>query len=165
MDAAYMQKDLDFTVDSTRFAGLKEWATSLHDKGQKLMIILNAALQSGNIENKYYSQALDKEVLLMSYIYNTNITGAPEHGVLTQSINGAKSVFLDFLEAEALAIWKAGIKDLFGLVPFDGLWLGMNEATGACDGECPKGLKLYSSDENTKVNNTWYDSWSNQNIT
>lgn len=48
-------------------------------------------------------------------------------------------MFLDFLEDEAVKIWKDGLKDLFALVKYDGLWLSINEATGACDGECPKG--------------------------
>lgn len=51
---------------------------------------------------------------------------------------------------------------MFALVPFDGLWLGMNEATGSCNGECPKGLTLPFREDHTKVNNTWFDSWSNQ---
>ena len=123
------------------------------------MIIVNAALQSNSLENKYYSQALDKEVLLMTSIRKNSRL---EEGVLTQQINGVKSVFLDFLEDEAISIWKAGIKDLFALVPFDGLWLGMNEATGSCDGECPKGLTLpFTDTANTKTNNTWFDSWKN----
>lgn len=44
MDTAYMKTDLDFTIDPVKFSGLKEWATDLHDRGQKLMIIVNAAL-------------------------------------------------------------------------------------------------------------------------
>jgi len=33
MDTAYMQTDLDFTVDATKFAGLKGWVEDLHGKG------------------------------------------------------------------------------------------------------------------------------------
>lgn len=51
-------------------------------------------------------------------------------------------------------------------MPFDGLWLGMNEATGSCNGECPKGLKMRNDDDGlSKVNNTWFDSWKTQNGT
>ena len=32
---------------------------------------------------------------------------------------------------------KKGLDDLYSKVPFDGLWLDMNEATGFCSGECP----------------------------
>ena len=80
MDTAYMKNDLDFTVDETKFAGLKSWVEGLHGKGQKLMIIVNAALQSNSKENKYYSQALDKEVLLMTSISKN---ARLEKGVLT----------------------------------------------------------------------------------
>jgi len=41
----------------------------------------------------------------------------------------------------------------------------MNEATGFCDGECPKGLKLPFRESNTKTNNTWFSTWENQNNT
>ena len=69
-------------------------------------------------------------------------------------------MFLDFMEDQAVQIWKADIKDLFQLVAFDGLWLGMNEATGSCNGECPKGLSLPLTDTNqTKVDNGWFSSW------
>lgn len=48
------------------------------------------------------------------------------------------TVFLDFFSDEAAKIWSTGLKDLYELVPYDGLWLDMNEVTGFCDGECPE---------------------------
>ena len=36
-----------------------------------------------------------------------------------------------------MSIWEDGLNDLYNLVPFDGLWLDMNEITGFCNGECP----------------------------
>lgn len=50
-----------------------------------------------------------------------------------------KSVFLDFMNEQAAAIWMHGINSLFDEVEYDGLWLDMNEATGFCDGECVNG--------------------------
>jgi len=44
------------------------------------MIILNAALQSNSLENTYYSQALDADVLIRSSI---NANQRLEEGILT----------------------------------------------------------------------------------
>jgi len=68
----------DFKVGSTNFSGLKEWSNDLHSKGQKLVLQINSALWSGDIEDEYYSKALDKQVLLKSFI-NPN----DDHGILT----------------------------------------------------------------------------------
>lgn len=49
------------------------------------------------------------------------------------------TVFLDFWAEDAKKIWAEGLKDLYDKVPYDGLWLDMNEATLFCNGECPDG--------------------------
>jgi len=48
-----------------------------------------------------------------------------------------KTVFLDFFGDNAAQIWEEGLTDLYQKVPYDGLWLDMNEATAFCNGECP----------------------------
>ena len=94
--------------------------------------MINSALYSNDLENEYYSKALNKEVLLKS-----SINKFSDHGILTQKLNGVKTVFLDFLEQEANDIWKKGLNDLLEIVGYDGIWLSNNEATGVCNGECP----------------------------
>lgn len=78
--------------------------------------------------------------------------------------------------ADAAKIWHDGLTELYNQVPFDGLWLDMNEATGVCNGECPNGKKsevfeknpveeevFFGPDTTEKfINNTWYSAWTSQ---
>lgn len=95
-----------------------------------------------------------------------------------------ETVFLDFLSEGAKEIWGQGLRELWDSVPYDGLWLDMNEATGYCDGECPevKQGPMTKQDHNELVgkvrrrlqdladndqeikNYTWWFSFNNQNI-
>jgi len=58
-------------------------------------------------------------------------------GVLVSHVYANKTVFLDFFSDKAADIWNQGLKALHDQVPFDGLWLDVNEATTFCNGECP----------------------------
>lgn len=49
------------------------------------------------------------------------------------------TVFIDWFNADVSKVWNQGLSDLYKLVPYDGIWLDMNEATGFCSGECPNG--------------------------
>ena len=63
-----------------------------------------------------------------------------EDGRLTQHVWPNKTVFLDFFANGTKDVWGQGLRDLYDLIPYDGLWLDMNEATGFCNGECPSGI-------------------------
>jgi alpha-glucosidase (family GH31 glycosyl hydrolase) len=57
------------------------------------------------------------------------------------------TVFIDWFSPNATNVWFKGLNDLYNLIPYDGLWIDMNEATGFCSGECI----LSDSDSETKV--------------
>lgn len=94
--------------------------------------------------------------------------------------SGYQTVFLDWFNPESQNIWNGAMTHLYNNTNFDGLWLDMNEATGACNGECPDGPpskdlfeknpvddeKFFYVDAPTAggkfVNNTWHSSWSGQ---
>ena len=40
------------------------------------------------------------------------------------------TVFLDWFHSQAAVVWGKGLQDLYAKVPYDGVWLDMNEATG-----------------------------------
>jgi alpha-glucosidase (family GH31 glycosyl hydrolase) len=68
-------------------------------------------------------------------------------GVLVSHVFANKTVFLDFFSETAADIWNQGLKALHDQVPFDGLWLDVNEATTLCNGECTN----YTSENDTNV--------------
>lgn len=49
---------------------------------------------------------------------------------------------MDWFNSNSSIVWNQGLADLFAQLPFDGLWIDMNEATGFCDGECPNGKNI-----------------------
>ena len=89
-------------------------------------------------------------------------------------------MFIDFFNKDGVDVWEGGLKDLYDLVPYNGLWLDMNEATGFCNGECPDGpppknntnttmtstkrnLRVsFLSEEAAKDVPNWFVSYSNQ---
>lgn len=73
------------------------------------------------------------------------------------------TVFLDFFNEDAKEIWARGLKDLHEQVPFDGLWLDMNEATLFCNGECPEGSDSYQN-ATPYSDNSWYHMFEDQSV-
>ena len=93
-------------------------------------MILDAGLSADNEENKYYKLAQANDCLIKSTIHPDENNGA-----LVMKVWPNKTVFLDWLNPKAADVWETGLNDLYKLVPFDGLWIDMNEATGFTNGE------------------------------
>lgn len=56
----------------------------------------------------------------------SSLTGKP----LRMKVWPKEAVFMDWFSKKCLNTWGQGLTDLYGLVPFDGIWIDMNEATG-----------------------------------
>jgi alpha-glucosidase (family GH31 glycosyl hydrolase) len=97
-----------------------------------MIVIVDAGISADDVNNKYYIAAQEKKVLMKSLINPTKFQGA-----LSTHVWPKHTVFLDFFAKESADVWNAGLKDLYDLVPYDGIWLDMNEITGFCNGECP----------------------------
>jgi len=180
LDVPYMSNYTAFTVDQTNFAGLAAFKTQLYDAGQKLVVIVGPGLPAGDKTNVFYTEALQANALIKSTI-NPDAT---QGSALTSQVwpdvvgTGYETVFLDMFSPDASKIWHDGLTELYANVPFDGLWLDMNEATGVCNGECPTGKKSEELFEKNPVeeenffgqpeaaeqfvNNTWYSAWTAQ---
>jgi len=59
------------------------------------------------------------------------------NGALASKVWPDHAVFIDWFHDDAYSVWSTGLTDLYASVPYDGLWIDMNEATTFCDGECP----------------------------
>ena len=136
LDIEYMNGYADFTVNTTAFPSLNTtFTTALKAANQKLIPIVDVGLSSEDATNTYYSQAVQNNLLIAS-----SVNPEDQGGFLTQHVWANHTVFLDFFNEGTKEIWAAGLNELYKLVPFDGLWLDMNEATGFCNGECPDGV-------------------------
>lgn len=121
----------DFSVDKTTFPDLPTWTAALHAQNRKLTVIIDAGLSAESPENQYYVTAAQNKALLKSAIFPD-----VNQGWLTQKLWPGKAVYLDFFNETAVDVWKSGLNDLWDLVPYDGIWLDINEASGDCNGEC-----------------------------
>lgn len=133
LDIPYMDGYSDFTVNKTAFPNIKGLSTSLHNNEQKLVVILDAGLSADHLDSPYYKAAQQYKVLIESSINK----GGVYDGALVMKVWANNTVFIDWFHKDAQTVWDQGLNDLYAQVPFDGLWLDMNEATGFCNGECP----------------------------
>ena len=132
LDIPYMDNFTDFTVNKKAFPDIKKFADNLHNNRQRLTVILDAGVSADDRENKYYKRANELDILIKSSMFGD---AKAYNGSLVMKVWPNKTVFIDWLHPQAGTFWSEGLLDLYKQVPFDGLWIDMNEATGFNDGE------------------------------
>jgi alpha-glucosidase (family GH31 glycosyl hydrolase) len=105
LDIPYMAEDGDFSVNSTTFSGLKDYANNLKLRNQKMMVILTPGLQNSVEGNTYISMAKSANALL-NKMNSTEMYNAP-----TPYSND--TVFLDWFNKDVNGTWWTGIKNLY----------------------------------------------------
>ena len=125
LDIEYMEQYRNFEVDKKRFPNLAKTASSIHKKGQKLVVIVEAGLA---VDDKYtsYLEAVSNNLLIRSNQTKNALVGKVWPG---------KSVFLDFENPNTNQFMVTELERLYKATNMDGIWLDMNEVTSFCDGE------------------------------
>eukprot|EP00117_Sycon_ciliatum_P004616 scpid29377/ scgid3594/ Lysosomal alpha-glucosidase; Acid maltase len=128
-DIDYMQNHLDFTIDPDRFAGLPQLVENLHQHQQHYVMIVDPGI--ANISSyKYYTQGLEQDVFIKDH------TGQPIVG----KVWPGTTVFVDFTKPSSQDYWTGALQDFYNLVPYDGVWIDMNEPSNFVPGSvngCP----------------------------
>jgi alpha-glucosidase (family GH31 glycosyl hydrolase) len=92
LDVASMDMFQDFTVNSTAFPDMSDFASDLHWDNQKLIANLDAGFSiQGPPYNKYLQEAMDKDLLIKSTVNPYDFKGNAINSVL-----GQKTAFPDF---------------------------------------------------------------------
>uniref|UniRef100_A0A670XVL3 Lysosomal alpha-glucosidase-like n=1 Tax=Pseudonaja textilis TaxID=8673 RepID=A0A670XVL3_PSETE len=133
-DIDYMNSTRDFAVDSEKFASLPQMVEDLHKHGQYYVLILDPGISSTQRPGSYwpYDEGLKRGVFI------NNTEGKPLIGKVWPGF----TAYPDFSNPTTDEWWLENLKHLHAQVPFDGLWIDMNEPSNFIDGStegCSKG--------------------------
>ncbi|XP_078273960.1 lysosomal alpha-glucosidase isoform X2 [Rhinoraja longicauda] len=131
-DIDYMTDYRDFTFDPKNFASLPQLVADLHSHGQRYVMILDPGISSSQPPGSYwpYDNGLKQEVFI------TNTSGSPLIGKVWPGL----TAFPDFTNPDTHQWWFENLLQFHKAVPFDGLWIDMNEPSNFVEGSesgCP----------------------------
>ncbi|KAK9063740.1 hypothetical protein SSX86_017612 [Deinandra increscens subsp. villosa] len=130
-DDDHMDGHKDFTLNPNAYPRPKllDFLQRIHARGMKYIVIIDPGI-GVNTSYGTYQRGLAKDVFI-------KYEGKP---YLAQVWPGAVN-FPDFLNPATVSWWGDEVRRFHDLVPVDGLWIDMNEASNFCSGLCtlPKG--------------------------
>ena len=130
-DIDIMRRALDFTVDQDNFAGLPDYVRKLKGEGVRFVTIQDPCVTTGEPNCTYPPFDLGQEY----DVWVKNADGSPLVGRVWPD---DPVFFPDFTLARTHTWWTQMIMNLHLELPFDGLWIDMNEpsnfVTGSLEG-------------------------------
>ncbi|XP_030817873.1 lysosomal alpha-glucosidase [Camarhynchus parvulus] len=131
-DLDYADAKRDFTFNKKSFRDYPEMVRDFHSRGLRYIMIVDAGISSSGPPGTYkpFDEGLRRGVFIR------NATGQP----LIGKVWPGPTAFPDFTNPETHEWWHDMVKDFHEQVPFDGMWLDMNEPSNFVEGSqdgCP----------------------------
>ncbi|KAL4238020.1 hypothetical protein ACF0H5_002731 [Mactra antiquata] len=132
-DIDYMRDHLDWTLDRNHFNDLPDIVADLHNHGQHYMMIVDPGISNTQPSGSYppYDDGITKDVFIKKPDGSGPIIGKVWPG---------NTAFPDFFHPNAEQYWTQHAQTYHNIVPYDGIWIDMNEPSnfyaGSVDG-CP----------------------------
>ncbi|KAM3726955.1 Sucrase-isomaltase, intestinal [Dirofilaria immitis] len=134
-DIDYMERYKDFTIGKEHWSDFKNYADKLHENGMHLVLIFDPAIQ---VNYSSFHRAIEKNVSFIEWEnYNQVQHEIQNKYPLTKETKIMLSVvwpdwhvaFPDFLDPESSTTewWIEEFKLFHEMLPFDGIWIDMNE--------------------------------------
>ncbi|EGC47734.1 alpha-glucosidase [Histoplasma capsulatum var. duboisii H88] len=127
-------RDFEFHPENYPIPQGQKFVSTLHQKGLHWIPIVDAAIYIPNPENcsdayKPYERGNASDVFLRN----------PDGSVYIGAVWPGYTVFPDFLAAGSQEWWSTELREFFNKVPYDGMWIDMNEVSSFCVGSCGSG--------------------------
>lgn len=153
VDIDHMDKRNDFVLDPN-FLDLKKLVDQMHNENIHFVPILDPAVSGSEVPGSYRPYDLGNELDIFIKSPNTGKT------FIGKVWNPVTSVFPDFTHPATDLYWSELVKDYHQKVPFDGLWIDMNEPANMIDGEkdigCPANSTYDHPPFDPSVRNGWH---------
>lgn len=124
-DIDYMEQHLDFTVGKDNYSALPELVDDIHSKGQRYVLIVDPGISNTQPQGAY--APYDEGTQLGVWLNLSGPEGTPT-GAFVGSVWPGPCVFPDFFGEGAREWWGRQVAAFHKQIPFDGLWIDMNEA-------------------------------------
>ncbi|NWX91097.1 LYAG glucosidase, partial [Nothoprocta pentlandii] len=131
-DLDYMDAKRDFTFNKKTFKDYPDMVRDFHQSGLRYIMIVDPGISSSGPPGTYkpYDDGLRRGVFIR------NATGQP----LIGKVWPGPTAFPDFTNPETHEWWYDMLKEFHDQVPFDGMWIDMNEPSNFMEGSqegCP----------------------------
>jgi lysosomal alpha-glucosidase len=125
-DIDYMDGYKDWTYNNNTYNGLPAIVQNLHDNNQRYIIMADPAISSGQPIGAYppFDDGVEMDIFVK------NDSGA----ILYGQVWPGNTAFPDFFHPRAVDYWYKQAQRFHGQIPFDGLWIDMNEPSNFVDG-------------------------------
>ncbi|CAF3413214.1 unnamed protein product [Rotaria socialis] len=126
-DIDAMSSSLDFTYDQNNFHGLPDLVRSLQSEGKHYVNIIDVGISSTQPSGTYppYDDGLKRAIFMTKFNSTVPIAGKVWPGL---------TVFPDFTNASTIEWWTNNAATFHDIIPFDGIWIDMNEPSNLIDG-------------------------------
>ncbi|UJR37338.1 hypothetical protein I4U23_030046 [Adineta vaga] len=126
-DIDVMSSKLDFTYDIKNFHGLPELVRTLQSNGKHYVNIIDPAISSTQPSGSYppYDDGISHGVFITKHNSTEPIIGEVWPGA---------TAFPDFTNPKTIDWWVRAAAAFHEIVPFDGMWIDMNEPSNFVDG-------------------------------
>ncbi len=131
-DIDYMDQYTPFTLDTTRYPSMSEFVHWLHRRNIRFVPIVEPAVALFP-ENEAYRKGAEMHVFIRR---GESDSTTARYSHVVGFVWPGYTAFIDFVHPNTTRYWATMLDRLYSLIPFDGIWLDMNEPASFCDGEC-----------------------------
>ncbi|KAF4072036.1 hypothetical protein AMELA_G00269730 [Ameiurus melas] len=146
-DIDYMERQLDFVLDKD-FINLPQLVKKMRGEGMRFIFILDPAISGNETDYPAFERGVEKDVfikwpaelgegIVWGKVWpdypNIEVDDSLDWETQVEKFR-SYAAFPDFFRNRTAEWWQSEITDFYNKMPFDGLWIDMNEPASFVDG-------------------------------